>query len=526
MPSLMERLRGLWKGQGPRGVGVFSLGGREAYGTFFSQSWDYARIASSVYGNPTGYRCIEAIVSNFSRPAWMLLPEGSTWPQPSEVQAVKKHPLLDVLNRPNASTSGTMFQRFIARDLEMSGRNFWLKMQGADGYGFKGPVTGLRRLPPQRMIVVGNADDELLGFIYTDRNGRQTPILPNALVYLRYPHPERTYDGMAPALVAGLAAETDTTSSRFNRELLANDGALPGYLILKGLTPQQFQEWKQEWEAGAQPGKTRFLAAESAEYAKVGQTNQELTYNELRHDSQDDIMRAIGVPRAVAFDVSHETYANADREQAIFMQHNILNKWVLVCDELTLQLGAEFGMRVAMELAGIDELQDSRDAVVERGAKMMSLKAMTINEFRKSMGWEPVAWGDEPQAPLQQMSAVPLEPGDTQTPVDQSGPGDTPVPEPSKAPAKNGNSGNSQAHLEVLAAVLEDDRRHEADLMDVLKQGQETMKAAIGRPVNVTLTTSPDERPKKIRRESKFTTDGEGRIIGKTETEITEDESA
>jgi HK97 family phage portal protein len=422
------------------GIGFFRVGSGQG-APFFAQSYDYQRIANSVYMNPTGYRCVLAIESNFSRPPWVVLPADAPWPQQGSERALDGHPLLDVLNRPNPSMSGTMMQRQMACDLELSGKSLWIKVYGAFSGG---QMTGLRRLPIQRVTVVGNQDDELLGFIYTDRNGRQAPILPENAVYLRYPHPERSYDGMAPGLIAGLPAETDTAAGRFNRDVLSNDSAIPGYLILQGMTPQAFQEWKVEWEKGALPGKTRFMGADQATYHKVGQTNQELTYSELRQDSQDDIMRAFGVPRAVAFDVSHETYANAEREQAIFMQHNILNKWVLVADELTLQLGADFGRpaRVAFDLAGIDELQDSRDAVVERGTKLMGYKALTINEFRRSQGQDPVAWGDEPVEPSQPMSAVPLPPGGEQPPA--------PTPRPTAltetapaAPASTATNGNA-----------------------------------------------------------------------------------
>jgi len=260
------------------------------------------------------------------------------------------------------------------------------------------------------VTVVGNQDDELLGFIYTDRNGRQVPSLPEHMVYLRYPHPERIYDGLAPALIAGLPSETDTNAARFNRDLLSNDAALPGYLVLQGLSPDDFADWKAQWESGAMPGKTRFVSADQATYAKVGQTNQELTYAELRRDSQDDILRAFGVPRAVAFDTADTTYANADAERAMFMQQNVLPKWVLIADELTLQLGADMDVKIAYDLAGIDELQDSRDAIVERAIKLLGYQAQTVNEFRISMGWPAVPWGDEPVVPLQPMSAVPIQP--------------------------------------------------------------------------------------------------------------------
>ncbi len=436
MPSLIDRLRRLWGGPASgAGVGLFPLGTGQSQ-VLYGQQWDFLRIANSVYGNPTGYRCVEAIASNFSRPPWMILPASTVWPSASgEIHQVKKHPLLDVLNAPSAGMSATQFQRAIARDMELTGRSCWLKMQGSDGFGQKGPTTGLRRLPPQRVTVYANQDDELLGFVYTDRNGRQSPILPESLVYLRYPHPERIFDSMAPALVAGLPAETDTASARFNRDLLSNDAALPGYMILEGLTPEQFARWKAEWEAGTTPGKTRFLRGTQATYQKVGMTNQELTYDKLRESAQDDIMRGFGVPRAVAFDVSHETYANAEREQAIFMQHNMLPKWVLACDELTLQLGVEFGVVIALDLSGIAELQDSRDAVTERGIKLMSMKALTINEFRDSQGWAHVPWGDEPQAGLQPMSQIPLQPGAEVNP-----PPAQPALAPAGPPAPNGKA--------------------------------------------------------------------------------------
>ena len=131
------------------------------------------------------------------------------------------------------------------------------------------------------------------------------------------------------------------------------------------------------------------------------------------------MLRAFGVPRAVAFDTADTTYANADAERAMFMQQNVLPKWIIIADELTLQLGESFGrpVRIAFDLAGIDELQDSRNAVVERAVKLMGMQAMTINEFRLTQGWPPVPWGDEPVAPLQQMSAIPIQP-----PVDATAP--------------------------------------------------------------------------------------------------------
>jgi HK97 family phage portal protein len=440
--ALYKKIRQLWGGQAA-GIGVFYLGGGPG-GAYIGHSWDFTRIANSVYGNPTGFRCVEAISYNFSRPPWTIYPSISNWPHAAEPsRAITDHPLLQLLNHPNPSTSGTMMQRLMARDLELTGKTFWFKEAPKPTERNPKPKpTALRRLPSQRVTVVGNQDDELLGFVYTDRAGNQVPILPENLLYLRFPHVDRVYDGIAPALVAGLPAETDTAGSQFNRELLRNDTALPGYLVIDNLSVSEFAEWKSEWETQSQPGKTRFIGGQNSKYFKVGQSNQELTYSELRSDSQDDILRGFGVPPAAAFKLTHETYANAAAEQAMFMQQGILPKWILACDEMTLQFAPDFpetSIKVALDLTGIDELQDSRDAVVERGVKLMLVQAKTINEFRAEQGLPPVAWGDTPQVPLQQMSAVPMEP-----PGSEGTPGNSPAPEsppnPKQVPPPEDNS--------------------------------------------------------------------------------------
>lgn len=415
--GIIQTLRRLLGRNTTLGSGLFPIGqGGGAQGIFYAQSWEFQKLWSTVFANPTGYRCVQAIESNFSRPPWMVLPYDKPWPQHGQEEEIKSHPILDLLNQPytdpSGRMSGTTMQRTIARDLELCGKSFWVKIPNGSG-----PTPGaLRRLPAQRVTVVGNQDDELLGFVYTDRSGQRSAILPENVIYLRYPHPERIYDGIAPALMAAMGAETDTAGARFNRDLLHNDGAIPGYLVIQNMTPDQFSQWKGQWDSGQQPGRVRFMSGDQASYVKVGMSNQELTYSDLRDASQDDIMRSFGVPRAVALDVSHETYANAEQEKAIFMQQNILPKWILVADELTQQLGEEQNIRICFDLAGIEEMQGSSDKFVDRSTKLMGWKVITVNEVRRDLGLPPVDWGDEPVAPAQPMSAVPEQPGGASAP--------------------------------------------------------------------------------------------------------------
>jgi HK97 family phage portal protein len=381
MPSLRQLLRRKETSNGQSGLL------RVGFGTQWSaSSWGYARTLDSVLSNPTGFRCVEVICSNASRPPFEIRKIGTD-------ERIDDHPLLDVLRHPDERTSETSFQRQMVRDLELAGKTLWLKSQGRDGYGDTGPLQGLKRLPIQQVTVFGNEEDELLGFIYTNRMGQITPLLPEQCLYVRYPHPERSYDGLAPAMMAGLGAETDTVAARFNFDLLSNDAALPGYITLEDLSPDQFAEWKALWESG-EPGKTRFLGGK-AQYHKVGQTNEELSFKDLRIASQSDIFVAFGVPKVM---VSPEdaTFANARAARASFYSQTILNKLTLIGDELTLQLGREAGVDIGFDLSRVEEIHEGLAALVERSIPLLDAQVITINEVRKDLGLDPVEWGDEP----------------------------------------------------------------------------------------------------------------------------------
>lgn len=385
--GLIQRLRGL-ASRNPDGSmsGVLRFGGGTTYS---ATAWDFTRIANSVYSNPTGYRCVENIATNMSRPPWEVRKPGD----PDETP-IENHPLLDVLNRPDPRTSGTMMMRTISRDMELTGKSFWVKMQGDDPMSVNGPLTGLVRLPPQRMTVVGDADDDLIGFIYTDRNGARQAALPESVLYLRYPHPERDYDGLAPALIAGLPSETDSAAARYNYDLLANDSGMPGYMSVDGLTPEQFREWKAAWESGEYAGKTRFMSG-TASYVAVGQTNQQLTYHELRLDSRTDICFAFGWPM-VLIDPTHTTFSNMAEARGLVWQQTILPKLGIVWDEMTVQLGLDQGVDVAGDLDDIEELSRNEADIVKEEVSLVDIGVHTVNEAREKLNLGPVPWGDIP----------------------------------------------------------------------------------------------------------------------------------
>lgn len=402
MPSILDSIRNSLN----RRSATLTLG---RFGSFAAKPYSYDRISQDVYrGNPTGYRCVEAIKNNFSRPEWQIKRPGTT-------KVIENDPLLKVLNQPDKFMSGTIMQTTMAQDLELTGKSFWIKV-GTDAFGL-GTLKGLRRLPAERMTVLGNQDDELIGFMYADRNGQQIPFMADQLLYLRYPHPDRQHDGLPPALVAMMGATVDSVASQFNYTLLANDGGVPGYLSVEGLSHDQFEEFKAGWEQGENPGKLRFLGGKTT-FTRVGLSNEEMSFKDLRRFAQRDIMTSFGCPRAVIFDAGEVTFANADSEREMFIQQNILPKWTLVADEMTLQLGGGT-KHIGFDLSVIEELARAEKELIERYSKLLDRRVVTVNEFRQILRRPAVEWGNLPipgVSPMSPEAGAPVEEDPPQTP--------------------------------------------------------------------------------------------------------------
>jgi phage portal protein BeeE len=417
-------------------TGLFRIGN---LGSFSGQAWYYQRIVNAVYHNPTGKRCTDAISAAFARAPLKCYRPGD------EIrETVINSPLQSLLDNPVPgglsvqAVSGKMSARKRARDLTLSGMSLSLKVRGDTLTG--GPITQIRRLPPQRVTVIGNHHDELLGFIYNDRLGGRLPLLPQWCVYERFAHPDRDYQPFPPALAAGLAAETDNAAARFNLDLLANDGAIPAVVMLEGLTPDQFGEWTAAWMANEDPGKVRFMGftgtpeGKSVEVVKIGQTNKDLAYDQLRDYSQGDIGRALGCPPVVAYQLQHETYANAETEIKLWYATTIWDYWDQSADEMTAQLGAEYNVELGYATGGIAELQESKDSMVDRLLKLQTNQNLSINDTNERLGMPKVDWGDEPLLPTAPMKGFPGQPLTEEPPPPPDGPPPPGAPAPPTPP--------------------------------------------------------------------------------------------
>lgn len=140
------------------------------------------------------------------------------------VELVETHPALTVLNKPNPF--------FTRQELFESGQ------QHVDLTGEGWLVVGrIGRMPaelwlvrPDRMIVVTDPTDYLLGYIYRSPSGAEMPLKPDQVLSMRMPNPMDPYRGMGPVQTIMSQVDGAAYSAEWNANFYRN-GARPGGII-------------------------------------------------------------------------------------------------------------------------------------------------------------------------------------------------------------------------------------------------------------------------------------------------------
>ena len=204
---------------------------------------DYAALADEGFQrNAVAYRCVRAIAEAAASVPWLLY-EG-----PRELA---EHPLLTLLERPNAAQAGPdLFESWFGF-LQVAG-NAYLEQVAVDGR-----PRELYVLRPDRMKVVPGASGWPAAYEYSV-NGRVTTIPCDAgagespVLHMRLFHPLDDHYGLSPLEAAATAIDIHNAAGGWNKALLDNAARPSGALVYKGgeaganLSEDQFERLKRE----------------------------------------------------------------------------------------------------------------------------------------------------------------------------------------------------------------------------------------------------------------------------------------
>ncbi len=357
---------------------------------------DYAALTREGFvRNAIVYRAVRLVAESVGALAFVLY-EGD--------RELTRHPLIDLLARPNPRQDGASFLESIAAYLLLSGNAYVeaVSLPGEEPPGAR--VRELYALRPDRMKVVPGPNGWPQAYDYTvngarvrfDQDARQPPIL-----HLTLFNPLDDHYGLSPLEAASAAVDTHNAAARWNKALLDNAACPSGALVYAGpdggmLSEPQFERLKREldrqYQGAANAGRPLILEG-GLDWKAMSLSPKDMDFMEAKHAAAREIALAFGVPPMLLAIPGDNTYSNYQEASRVFVRQTVLPLGQRIGGALAQWLSPSFGagLTLAPDADRIAALAADRAALWERVTRAPFL---TLNEKRAAVGYGALEGGD------------------------------------------------------------------------------------------------------------------------------------
>ncbi|MEU0157943.1 phage portal protein [Streptomyces sp. NPDC006261] len=344
------------------------------------------------------YRCVAAIADNGSSvPLVVRRPDGSE---------IEGHEVAHLFNkRPNPLMSARVFKSLLLQQGELAGQAFvWLD-RGETG---QGPVQEMHIVFDQVDVIVDKplaqrpSTADVIGFVIRRADGQQVPVLPEEMLWLRYPHPFDPLGCLAPWKAARHAVDMDAYAREWQRSSYKNGATPSGVVYVGEMEEGEFAATKAAWrssmQGAANAGKNLLVRGAPGSqgkggigYQRITLTAEEMDYLESRMANADEVMMAFGVRRDVL--TGGSTYENQTAAVAALWSQTIKPKLEIIGSEIDRVLLPSDSEEAEYDLSGVEALQEAQDSVANRTRALVYSDTYLIDEARAAVGLDPLPDG-------------------------------------------------------------------------------------------------------------------------------------
>ncbi|MGB4101354.1 MAG: phage portal protein [Alphaproteobacteria bacterium] len=345
--------------------------------------------------NVIAYRCVSMVAQAAAQIPWLLY-DGNG-------HELTRHPLLQLLARPNPLSDGVSFLESIFAAYLIAGNVYIEAVRAKEG----GRVRELYALRPDRMRVIPGTTGLPQGYEY--QVGGQVTRWPadaltgaSAILHIKHFHPLDDWYGLAPLESALLAVDQHNAAGAWNQALL-NNGARPsGALVYApkegpgNLSEEQVQRLKEQLDTyyqGARNAGRPMLLEGGLDWRPMSLSPHDMDWLRGRDAAARDIALALGVPAQLIGLPEAQTFANMQEARLAFYEDTVVPLAGRFVAAFNHWLSSAFGHDVLLELDldAVSTLAQRREAV---WGKLQNVDFLTINEKREAAGYGPLADGD------------------------------------------------------------------------------------------------------------------------------------
>jgi HK97 family phage portal protein len=355
---------------------------------------DYAQLAREGYQrNPIAYRCVRTIAESVAELPVVLMQGG---------RELDRHPLLDLLARPNPRQTG--------RDLLESAAGFLLVAGNAylELVSVAGAPRELHALRPDRIRLVPGPEGWPEAYEYsvagrTVRFDMQTGSpSPPPILHLALFHPTDDHYGLSPLEAAAFALDVHNAAASWNKALLDNAARPSGALVYSAgggnLSEEQFARLKQELESnyqGAANAGRPLLLEGGLDWKSLSLSPRDMDFVQAKHAAGREIALAFGVPPMLLGIPGDNTYSNYQEANRALYRQTVLPLARRLFDALAAWLAPAFGegpagagpgLKLVPDLDQVSALALERESL---WARVNAASFLTDDEKRAAVGYGP-----------------------------------------------------------------------------------------------------------------------------------------
>ena len=287
--------------------------------------------------------CLNVLSTSFAEPRTVLINDTGELHN----ERIKKHPVLDLLNRPNPYTSGVLLAHYIIVSLSAHGDAYLYKNRNSDGN-----VVELVPLMPDMVEPKGDETDLITHYKYDPYGGlgSNSIVVPTTdIVHIRQGiDPNNHRRGFAPLKSVLREILGDEAAGQYAAALL-NNMAVPG-VILSPKDDSMGGPSKEEAEAISAMYKQKFggknrgapmILSGAMNVEVISFSPDQMNLTELRKLPEERVSAVLGVPAILAglgAGLDAATYNNTRELREFFTEQKLVPLWKTVAAELTHQL--------------------------------------------------------------------------------------------------------------------------------------------------------------------------------------------
>lgn len=355
--------------------------------------------------NSWAYAAARPIIKEIASLEWHLNRILKTDPVLAQ-QQLHKHPILNLLKKPNPFINGFEFFHFISQSLLFTG-NAYIIIQNADRIGIPAYMYNAY---PQYMWVVPDKKNFIKGYLF-ERNGEQAAFLhpqddrsrsPGAYycIHLKYPSLLSQYYGVGPVEAGAYAMDTNLYMAQYNTALFKN-GAFPGMVVEtdERINETLEEELKERWDSAyrgvTKAGKILMLSY-GYKVKPISLTPQQLTLLELMNITKEQIFMMFGTPYSLAGERSGVGKAGGDWANYDFYKSVVNPDAIMMKDKLQNDLVDRWDSKSDLVLGYKDIIPKDLQLEHKRRRENVESGIMASNEARAELDLPPEDWGEEP----------------------------------------------------------------------------------------------------------------------------------